>query len=290
MKVERLRHHPQQFSISFLLNNLRKFANGDRSSGVGLTSFASPAPVSILSTGTMIEDPRMNRVWMARVAAEIELARCTVEAFGPDTPVEVLGRKGPAPKLEPGGWIDFGNGLLCAFAARDRALLQRYVDFPSGKLPFLGSDSLGRYDEYHMQWGQILQCIADGREGQALGILQTAHRYTDPTLGELIAHPHRVEEADHAFHLIEAMLTGDQQGVTQGLYGVLKAHDAYWRWEARQDETDLLHPRGFFSLTATCLAAMAFDRGFQIEVESGYMPMDLVRGEDNGVDPLAPRT
>lgn len=75
------------------------------------------------------------------------------------------------------------------------------------------------------------------------------------------------------FPAMEAIEDGDASRFNEALYEVLKAYKAYY---GRGKEKN--HPRMFVALGATSLAALAFDKGMPIEVESGYMPKWLISG------------
>jgi hypothetical protein len=61
----------------------------------------------------------------------------------------------------------------------------------------------------------------------------------------------------------------------EALVEALALHRQYWS----RSEDVACDPRGYFSLSLTALAALAFDSGIPIMVDSDYLPMGLVRGD-----------
>ena len=65
----------------------------------------------------------------------------------------------------------------------------------------------------------------------------------------------------------------DQANFTEQLTDALTDHRTYWSANEARSDT----PRGFFSLPLFGLCAMAFDEGMTIDVESDYLPVELIQ-------------
>ena len=74
---------------------------------------------------------------------------------------------------------------------------------------------------------------------------------------------------------IRALAGGDAAGINAAFTAALKGHKRYWSStkKLRQDVA------GYVSLPLTSLAALAYDRGVRIDVESDYLPRPWVTGE-----------
>ena len=74
---------------------------------------------------------------------------------------------------------------------------------------------------------------------------------------------------------IRALAGGDATGINAAFTAALKGHKRYWSStkKLRQDVA------GYVSLPLTSLAALAYDRGVRIDVESDYLPRPWVTGE-----------
>jgi hypothetical protein len=75
--------------------------------------------------------------------------------------------------------------------------------------------------------------------------------------------------------VVRALAGGTQDGTDGAFERALRSHKAYW-----SSSRDLRkNPTGFVSLPLTTLAALAWDRGIRVGVDSDYMPRPWVTGE-----------
>lgn len=65
---------------------------------------------------------------------------------------------------------------------------------------------------------------------------------------------------------------GDQDAFTDQVEIALNSHRTYWTGSEERRE----HPAGFTSLPLLGVASMAADEGMRIEVESDYLPRELI--------------
>jgi hypothetical protein len=75
--------------------------------------------------------------------------------------------------------------------------------------------------------------------------------------------------------VVRALAGGTQDGTDGAFERALRSHKAYW-----SSSRDLRkNPTGFVSLPLTMLAALAWDRGIRVGIDSDYMPRPWVTGE-----------
>jgi len=75
--------------------------------------------------------------------------------------------------------------------------------------------------------------------------------------------------------VVRALAGATQAVVNEAFDRALRSHQAYWS-SSRELRKNLT---GFVSLPLTALAALAWDRGIQVAVESDYLPRTWVTGE-----------
>jgi hypothetical protein len=81
--------------------------------------------------------------------------------------------------------------------------------------------------------------------------------------------------------ILKAIIDNDQEAFTKYLFEGVTYHKMFWgRKEGlNKGEAHLCEdPQGFISWSHTALAAMAYDRGLKIEVDSDYIPMWMIEG------------
>ncbi|GEM_PF-3048594 len=82
--------------------------------------------------------------------------------------------------------------------------------------------------------------------------------------------------------ILKAIIENDQDAFTEHLFDGLTYHKMLWGQERGLNKGDaplFKDPHGFISWAHTALAAMAYDKGIRVEVESDYMPKWIVEGE-----------
>lgn len=72
---------------------------------------------------------------------------------------------------------------------------------------------------------------------------------------------------------LEALAHQNQDSLCKALTKLLEAHQSYWRNRSWRND-----PKGLLSPLALGLASLGYDRGLHCDVQSGYMPEWLVRG------------
>ncbi len=79
--------------------------------------------------------------------------------------------------------------------------------------------------------------------------------------------------------ILKAIVESDQNAFTKHLFEGVVYHKEYWGQKVglNRGDTPLCDdPKGFISWPLTALAAMAYDRGLKIEVDSDYIPLWMV--------------
>lgn len=81
--------------------------------------------------------------------------------------------------------------------------------------------------------------------------------------------------------ILDAIIDKDQKAFTEYLFDGLTYHKMLWGQKKGLNKGDtplFKDPQGFVSWSHLALAAMAYDRGLRVEVESDYMPKWIVEG------------
>jgi hypothetical protein len=97
------------------------------------------------------------------------------------------------------------------------------------------------------------------------------------------------EEREHiAFHtypqlrLFNALITGQPTEFNDVLFDALESHKAYWTRTPERAQ----NPDGYIALAPLALTCLAHTSGFPIDVQSDYLPQNLVTGAWVGEFPI----
>ena len=171
---------------------------------------------------------------------------------------------GPTDATHAGNWR---VGWWMAHVVRDAPTITRLARTPVEVL----RRSSTRGDECQYLYAEALQAVQARQDDWGERLQQALHA-TDPAENDLAAEEFvlniLVPEMEMLFHLG----TGEPDAFQESLAYALERHRRYWSKAARRD------PDGFLALGPLAIAAMAYDAGFAIEVESGYLPVPLVEG------------
>jgi Immunity protein 49 len=124
--------------------------------------------------------------------------------------------------------------------------IEAYRDLLSG-LPFTQGAAFRAYESYMATAAQERTARAKSIRLQTLPYIQT----------------------------LKSLDAGDFPGFNEALTQALLGHKKYWSSSEKLRQT----PDGWVSISLTAVAAIAYDRGMKIEVESDYMPASWVRGD-----------
>ncbi len=88
--------------------------------------------------------------------------------------------------------------------------------------------------------------------------------------------------------VVDTLAKNDARGFNDALYEALLAHERFW-----SPGTKFLNPLGWVALRHLGLACLAHDRGVTVEVESDYLPRELIElqfSADPGLELSQPET
>lgn len=202
-------------------------------------------------------------------AASLLLASHPGETFtislGEGAPATLTG-EGPDSTTSVSTWL---GGFRAASICRDLEAIRWLLDVPTSVLR--ASSTQG--DDYAYDYVDALRGFWS-KDSTTVARLVLAIEGTDPV--KLVnADPDYVMDlVVPEMEIFLHILSNDAASVNDALRKALALHESYWGEESRQDDFD-----GFLALGPLAMAAIAHDRGIPIEVESGYMPAWLVRGE-----------
>ncbi|WP_171055062.1 immunity 49 family protein [Mycobacterium sp. DBP42] len=167
---------------------------------------------------------------------------------------------GPVPSgVNVATWL---TAYWWARATRNKTMLDTLAGFDAGTLT-PGT----RFDRAMLGLVEILLARDRGDESWARKISETVPFVDQPTISA------REEARFLQLDLFGVLASiGDQDAFTDQLEIALNSHRTYWTGSEERRE----HPAGFTSLPLLGLAAMAADEGMRIEVESDYLPRELI--------------
>ncbi|WP_370964214.1 immunity 49 family protein [Amycolatopsis sp. cg9] len=226
-----------------------------------------------------IGDPRADRLgtWAAAVHAmqagtALFLAARRTEGevefrYGEDT----LRRAAVGPNMDANAvvWLD---ALWLAMICRERPRIDVLAAIP----PDLLRASTIEYDEFVHSWVAALQTYWTRGDGLVDRIL-SAMAGTDPA-GLRLLDPDAVLQRYYPpiemfFHLTQR----DDAAFNDSLHTALELHRRYWSADDRRTS-----PFGYVALGPLAVACLARDAGVTIEVESDYLPANLLAGTWTG--------
>ncbi|UXY27680.1 immunity 49 family protein [Streptomyces sp. HUAS TT20] len=171
---------------------------------------------------------------------------------------------GPQPYIKAGNWLTaFWLSIVCREQARMTLLCNVSID----TLRASGTE----YDEYVYHWIDSLQTYwleRPGLGGKLIAAIQTSSpevsRVADRDLLDKILY--------QPISLFHQFLRKDHAGFNQALLEALELHKAFWTATDERERT----VEGYVALGPLAIACLAYDAGFPIDVESDYIPGELL--------------
>lgn len=127
------------------------------------------------------------------------------------------------------------------------------------------------YDEFVYLWIDALQTYWLERPG--LGDKLVAAIEASYPANIQVADMELVERILYQpLNLFHRFLRKDREGFNQALVEALEIHKVYWTASEKQERS----VAGYLALGPLAIACLAYDLGFPIEVESDYLPSELL--------------
>ncbi|WP_328549883.1 immunity 49 family protein [Streptomyces sp. NBC_00366] len=171
---------------------------------------------------------------------------------------------GPQYYADAGNWI---NAFWLAAICRESGRMDQLSRLPISLLRASGAE----YDAYVYHWVDSLQTYwqeAPGLVDKLVATIDSSYpdvaRNTDRELLEKVLY--------QPINLFHRFLRQDHTGFNEALVEALEHHRQYWTANAQRADS----PEGFVALGPLAIACLAYDSGFPIDVESGYLPRALL--------------
>ncbi|MFI5528011.1 immunity 49 family protein [Kitasatospora sp. NPDC051853] len=127
------------------------------------------------------------------------------------------------------------------------------------------------YDEYIYVWVEALQAYWR-KEPQQVEKLAAAIEGSDPEVARIASKDYLLRVAYPPMEMFYQFLKDDQAAFNASLVQALELHKEYWTGDRELS----IESTGFLALAPLAVACMAYDSGMQIDVESGYLPENLL--------------
>ena len=160
------------------------------------------------------------------------------------------------------------RGFFLAAASRDRDSLDVLARVPTALL----RRSTTRADEFVFAFADALRAHRAG-DAEAPARLLAALKATEPGRYEIAGGDYVLDIAVFQMELLYQLLREDAGAFNAVLARAVRGHRRYWSAGDRAADPD-----GLVAWPLVALASMAHDAGMRIEVDSDYVPLDLVRG------------
>ncbi|RST14431.1 hypothetical protein E2C00_13445 [Streptomyces sp. WAC05374] len=171
---------------------------------------------------------------------------------------------GPGLHANPGNWV---SAFWLAIVCRDQARMTALCEVPLDVLRASGT----QYDEFVYLWIDALQTYWLERPGLGEKLLAAIEA----------SYPNAIEVADmelverilyQPVNLFQCFLRKDHAAFNQALVEALEMHKLYWTASEKRERS----VAGYLALGPLAIACLAYDAGFPIEVESDYLPSELL--------------
>lgn len=197
----------------------------------------------------------------AGMATEGPVAR----RIGVDGEVKSLPATGPQEYLHAGNWL---TTYYLAAICRENDRLNRLAQVPVSFLRASGVE----FDEYIYAWVETLQ-NAWLRRREMWDTLVTAVNGTAPEAAQVASQELMLKILYPPLELFHRYQRQDAAQFNAALVDALTWHKEYWT----ADETRSLNGDGLVALGSLAIACMAHDAGMPIEVDSEYLPKELLQ-------------
>lgn len=162
-------------------------------------------------------------------------------------------------------WLD---ALWLAMICRERARIDQLAVVP---VDLLRASTI-EYDEFVYPWVRTLQTYWTDGDG-LIDLLLEAMAGTDPSGITQFAKEAVLERYYPPMEMFYHLTQRDDVKFNESLATALELHKRYWSTEEEWNT-----PYGYVALGPLAIACLAHDAGVTIEVESDYMPANLLKG------------
>lgn len=181
-----------------------------------------------------------------------------------DHEVRDIPATGPQPYADAGNWL---TAFWFAVVCRDQNRMDQLCEVPLELLRASGAE----YDEYIYHWVDSLQTYWLERPGlvdKLIAAIEASHpdvaRIADRDLLQKILY--------QPINLFHRFLRKDHDGFNEALLEALQLHKQYWTADEDREES----VEGYLALGPLAITCLAYDAGFPINVESDYIPSELL--------------
>jgi hypothetical protein len=223
----------------------------------------------VFNHGSVIEPTSTELRRLIGVNAKIQTALLASSCQPPESDVPItwidgerltIKAKGPNPRAHVVRWE---QAWYAATMARDEASLGALAAIDDAVLAASGNE----LDDYHYAWKAAL--IASRNEPHSVAASLDRAREAFARLS--IADPASAATDLSLFDALERLVRNDSAAFMEALSAALVAHAQFWSSVEQAEFHD-----GWVAWGATALACLARDRGWPIEVTSGYLPAVVV--------------
>jgi hypothetical protein len=166
-------------------------------------------------------------------------------------------------KYHVGNWLD---SLWAAVICRDRQFVRDLTAVPAERLRVAGLSS----PEYKYAWAEALRAFFSGGE-DVYPLINRALELTGPEREDVVPEIALYRHVS-PMKLLFDVAAGRADEFNAGLREAVDLHRRFWTANGERAS----RPDGFFALSCTALAAVAYDRGIPVDVESDYLPRHFV--------------
>ncbi|MBY8855258.1 immunity 49 family protein [Nocardia sp. CA2R105] len=160
------------------------------------------------------------------------------------------------------------NAFWLAIVCRDQERMTQLCNFPVDRL----REAEGDTDEFVYLWVDTLQAYWLRRPGVAEKLTATI-RASYPEVATLMPRDRLGQIVYQPINLFHRFITDDRAEFGDALVEALELHREYWT----ADEDRAEDPDGCIALGPLAITCLAYDAEFPVEVESAYIPTELVQ-------------
>ncbi|WP_030669608.1 immunity 49 family protein [Streptomyces rimosus] len=185
--------------------------------------------------------------------------------IGTEGEVKNLPATGPEEYLHAGNWL---TSFYLAAICRENERLNQLAQVPISFLRESGAE----FDEYIYAWVETLQ-NAWFRRPETWATLVTAINGTDPETAQIASKELMLKILYPPLELFHRYQRQEVDQFNATLVDAVTWHKEYWA----ANEARSLSSEGLVALGPLAIACMAYDAGMPIEVESEYLPKELLQ-------------